>query len=99
MDNRYTNKCKHKAIQKRRHFRWWGYYETEGYKGQELPGYTNKYWKDFYLSGSRQYAKEETNAKIRSFFRNKLNGHDFEDLNAMSGSDYQKEYDFEWTLW
>ena len=99
MDNRYTNKHKHKNTLKRKHWRWWGYYETKKYEQENFSDYDRKYWKEFYLSGPRQYAKSETNAKIRSFFRNKLNGYDFEDLDALRGADYQKEYDYNWTLW
>ena len=59
-------------------------------------GYT--YWETCYLSGPRKLAKQETNGKIRSMYRNMIKTKDLEDIQALSGADYEKEFDYMWTV-
>ena len=61
-----------------------------------------EYWKEFYLTGPRQYAKSCTNGVIRARYRDllrSLSEEDLEDIQALRGSDYEKMFDFWWTLW
>lgn len=61
-----------------------------------------EYWQTYYLTGPRQYAKEQTNGVIRAFYRDLINSLDIEDLEdvqALTGSDYEKMYDYDWTIW
>ena len=61
-----------------------------------------EYWSQFYLSGPRQYAKECTNSVIRSRYRDILRSIDddnMDDIQAFQGSDYEKMFDFWWTIW
>ena len=60
-------------------------------------GYT--YWVDFSLSGSRSYAKYCTNRKIRSKYRDLIASQEFDHIMALRGSQYEKEYDYFWTIW
>ena len=114
--NRYANKRKHKRRMKQRHamlygnrtnldlvrqqcqndsdsWRWWTKRHSRN------GGY--EYWRQFYLSGPRRYAKECTNSVIRSRYRDMLRSmtdEDVEDIQALTGSDYEKIFDFWWTL-
>ena len=61
-----------------------------------------EYWNQFYLSGPRRYAKECTNSVIRARYRDMLRSmtdEDVEDIQALTGSDYEKMFDFLWTLY
>ena len=61
-----------------------------------------EYWQLYYLTGPRKYAKDCTNSVIRAFYRNLLNTHDpdeLDDAQALSGSDYEKMFDYNWTIW
>lgn len=61
-----------------------------------------EYWQNYYLTGPRQYAKDCTNRVIRAFYRdlfNKLDGDRLEDVQALTGSDYEKMYDYDYTIW
>lgn len=80
-------------LEKLRNEEWTGtkYYENRN------NGFT--YWQVVHLSGPRSFAKESTNNKIRSKYRNAINSGDFEDLYALSSADYQKEFDYYWTIW
>lgn len=59
-----------------------------------------EYWQSFYLTGPRKYAKEATNGIIRARYRDILRRLDPEedDIQALRGSDYEKMFDFWWTL-
>lgn len=60
-----------------------------------------EYWNQFYLSGPRRYAKDCTNSVIRARYRDMLrviDEEDMEDIQALTGSDYEKMFDFWWTL-
>lgn len=79
----------------------WGCYKEGGVPSCE------QYWKRSYLSGPRGYAKEETSSKIRSSWRNQvpklllLEDDEFDDVDYDIGdnSNYQKYYDYAWTIW
>lgn len=61
-----------------------------------------EYWQNYYLTGPRQYAKDCTNRVIRAFYRDLINSLDadsLEDVQALTGSDYEKMYDYNWTIW
>ena len=62
-----------------------------------------EYWSHCYLSGCRRYAKSCTNRRIRAKYRRMLSGGAREeyliDVVAPQGSDYEKEYDYLWTIW
>ena len=63
-----------------------------------------EYWKQFGRSGTRRFAKNATNGVIRARYRDLLNNIDMDDedvlddIQAMTGSDYEKMFDFWWTL-
>lgn len=57
------------------------------------------YWFEFSLSGPRQYAKDCTNRRIRSKSKQLLANEEFENIMSLQGSDYEKEYDYWWTIY
>lgn len=111
--NRYANKRKHKINMKRRygHGLYTSYrsniwlHERECREECNSPYARNggyEYWKTYYLSGNRRYAKYCTNRAIRAYYRDqfrRLNSEDMEDVMAMRNSDYEKAYDYDWTIW
>lgn len=58
-----------------------------------------EYWKTFYLSGCRRFAKSATNRIIRARYRELLRNADPEDVQALRGADYEKMFDYLWTVW
>lgn len=78
-------------------FWWWAIHHPRN------GGY--EYWNQFARSGARRFAKDATNGVIRSRYRDVLRGIDpynedeIEDIQALRGSDYEKMFDFWWTLW
>lgn len=61
-----------------------------------------QYWQAYYLTGPRQYAKETTNSVIRAMFRGllrNLSEDDMDEVPVFKGSDYEKTYDYDWTIW
>lgn len=61
-----------------------------------------EYWQAYYLTGRRRYAKEATNGIIRAMFRDMLQNiteDDMEDIPVFRGADYEKAYDYMWTVW
>ena len=62
-----------------------------------------EYWRNCYLSGCRRYAKDCTNSHIRAKYRQmalrNMTDEFLEDVVALKGSDYEKEYDYLWTIW
>ena len=61
-----------------------------------------QYWQAYYLTGPRQYAKEATNSVIRAMFRGllrNLSEDDMDEVPLFKGSDYEKTYDYYWTIW
>ena len=112
--NRYTELRKHKRKMKQRYGH--GLYTTyrtnlkmheqecrEKYgdmRNARNGGYD--YWKIYYLTGPRQYAKFCTNRVIRAMYRDLLRNlteDDMEDIQAFNGSDYEKAFDYDWTIW
>ena len=84
--NRYANKKKHKRKMKR----WSGYLN-------DLDGLP--YWKTYYLSGRRGFAKEWTNRRLRSKFREEVAQQDYENMSAPHCGEYRKHFDYAWTIW
>lgn len=60
-------------------------------------GYT--YWNQFYISGPRGFAKRSTNRKIRSEFRDLLANEHPDNIPTLRGADYEKWFDYMWTIW
>ena len=61
-----------------------------------------EYWQSYYLTGPRKYAKETTNGVIRAMYRallSVLDPDELEDVQALKGSDYEKTFDYDWTIW
>lgn len=58
-----------------------------------------EYWKIWYISGARQYAKKYSDKRIRQKYRQMIRKYDPDDVTAPKGADYEKEYDYNWTVW
>lgn len=61
-----------------------------------------EYWQAYYLTGPRQYAKFCTNRVIRAMYRDmirRMAEEDMDEIPALKGSDYEKAYDYAWTIW
>ena len=58
-----------------------------------------EYWRTYYMTGMRQYAKKYSDKKIRQKYRRMFRKEDLEDIAALRGADYEKEYDYTWTIW
>ena len=112
--NRYAQKRKHKREMKKKFGR--GLYtghrtnlrlhenecreEYSGCPNARNGGYT--YWKSYYLTGPRRYAKFCTNRMIRAMYRDmlrRMSEDDMDDICAFTGSDYEKAFDYDWTIW
>lgn len=109
--NRYAKKRRHKWEMKKRHTK--GLYTT--YKSpiqdememrsddtwhrrdKRNGGYT--YWKTWYISGTRAYARQSTNRRIRQKYRELIGRGEFEDICVLSGGEYEKEFDYWWTVY
>ena len=52
------------------------------------------YWNSFSRSGAKAYAKRCTNRKIRSMYNGVITVYDPEEVQALHGSQYEKEFDF-----
>jgi len=108
----YANKSTHKVHMKKRHLRKytrgeyssWSDFESNSYNRY----YDGRYWKDYYLSGVRRFAKRETNRKIRRNYRlsvymdydymsDDFCGKDYDNLTQPSK--YRKVFDYMWTIW
>ena len=111
--NRFARKRQHKRELKLNHARRCGRYsiqhdeEREKYWNGEFvgcPWYSSRndgyeYWHRNYLSGCRKYAKSCTNRRIRSKYRMQIRMMDPEDIMAPQCSDYEKEFDYLWTIY
>ena len=111
--NRYARKRQHKLERMKKHAVKFGKYDIsadeqyckrdhELYGGSKYSdgrneGYT--YWDEYYLSGPRRFAKMCTNRKIRSMYRAKIARELLDEIVAYRGSDYEKEFDFWWTIY
>lgn len=58
-----------------------------------------EYWGSYSVSGRRKFAKNQTNRVLRQAFRNETANREAEDIRAMRGADYRKNYDYNWTVW
>ena len=58
-----------------------------------------EYWKTYYLTGRRQYAKKYSDKRIRQKYRQMISKYDPEEVTAPKGADYEKEFDYDWTIW
>lgn len=58
-----------------------------------------EYWKSWDLSGARGYAKKYSDKRIRQRYREMIKKMDPEEIIAPRGADYEKEYDYLWTIW
>ena len=56
------------------------------------------YWKNYYISNRREYARHQTKRKIRSITREELANMNLEDVVAPRSSYYQKVFDYNWTV-
>ena len=57
------------------------------------------YWQKCYLSGCRKLAKDATNRKIRAMYRGMMANMDPDDVPALMQADYEKVFDYQYTLW
>ena len=81
-------------------------YRTRAYKQGGLPS-CEQYWSTCYVSGPRCFAKNMTSSIHRSDWRNMKNAlllledDEFDDVDYDIGnnSDYQKHFDYTWTIW
>ena len=111
--NRYASKRKHKRNLKKSYGRGLYSYRDNIWlmeneyreKYGDLPNSRNggyEYWQHCYLSGCRQFAKNSTNRAIRAMYRDMLNTFNedsLEDVQALKGSDYEKVFDYFWTIY
>ena len=108
--NRYARKRLHKRKLKYQHAKNWFYggaYGQPELAKQQMeeraepnePNKGYKYWQTYYLSGPRALAKQSTNRKIRTKYRLMIKRGDYEDIKAPAGADYEKEFDYNWTVW
>lgn len=112
--NRHERKRKHKRILKKKfgYSCLYSGYRTntklmedeyradDRYNNERNGGY--HYWINYALSGPRQYAKDATNGVIRAKYRDLLktmSEEDMDDIYALNHSDYEKYYDYDWTIW
>ena len=58
-----------------------------------------EYWHHWYITGRRQFAKKYSDKTIRQKYRQIIRKLDPEDVTAPHGADYEKEYDYNWTIW
>ena len=99
--NRYANKMIHKRKMKRK-FLEGGYISYAGW--DSYVAHSNErtwleYWKYYYISGTREFARRCTRRKIRAGFRQDLARLDVEDMFAPQRGQYKKFFDYAWTVW
>ena len=81
-------------------------YRTRAYEQGGVPA-CEQYWSTCYVSGPRSFAKDRTSSILRSDWRNMKNAlllledDEFDDIDYSIGnnSDYQKRFDYTWTIW
>ena len=81
-------------------------WRSRAYKQGGMPA-CEQYWSTCYISGIRGYAKDMTSNILRSNWRNMKNAlllledDEFDDVDYDIGnnSDYQKHFDYTWTIW
>lgn len=88
-----------KKIDKERHMRSWGHYakdwdvfvELTESSGRYYSDYYKEYWRVLYLSGCRKYAKDCSNAVLRSKLKNSDD--------SFRGATCNKVFDYFYTIW
>ena len=75
--------------------------QEDSYWNRKHPSRNNgwEYWKSFYLTGRRQFAKKFSDKRIRQKYRTMVKKLDPEDVTVPRRADYEKEYDYSWTIW
>lgn len=75
--------------------------EIDSYWYKKHPPRNNgwEYWRSYYLSGPRQFAKKYTDKRIRQKYRRMIRKFDPEDVHVPRGSGYEKEFDYAYTIW
>lgn len=75
--------------------------DADSYWSRKHPPRNNgwEYWRLLYLTGRRQHAKKYSDKRIRQKYRQMIHHADLEDAIAPKRADYQKEYDYAWTIW
>ena len=98
--NRYARKKKSKKKDRERVARFvYKSFVNEPDFLAHLPDYVDNsrsLYKQYFLSGPRRFAKQQTNRVIRNRFREE--GFD-EDSALPSGAGYQKHFDYWWTIY
>ena len=92
---RYTNKRIHKRKMEKKFANHW-------YYGRTRPGDVKLLREQLMReaeTGRRQYAKKYSDRRIRQKYRQLIHNLDPEDVTAPRGADYEKEYDYNWTIW
>ena len=78
-------------------------YSKEYHYGANMTPNAYQYWSHYYITGPRQYAKKSTSRAVRNYWRNEINcfdGDDWDDFEAgMNNNDYQKLFDYAWTVY
>lgn len=65
--------------------------------GDRNGGY--QYWQRIDISKRRRYAKRSTNRRIRMMYRSAFANTDLFDVQALTGADYEKAFDYNWEIW
>lgn len=109
-NNRYSRKMKHKRYTKERYAKKW-YYGGYGTWNRMLFEYTDldplrknyplTYWREYYLTGNRKYARAATNARVRSRYKQNLRRYGVGDdaVSAMRRGQYRRSFDYDNTVW
>lgn len=101
--NHYANKMIHKRKLKDKYRRSWignpRCASWEDYFAHADDWDDLKYWKEWYLSGSRRFAKCCTNSALRSGFREEFSHEDYENMYAPQNSEYKRLFDYMWSVW
>ncbi len=102
--NRYANKMIHKRKQKdncRR--KWFGGLSCSSWEDYKAHAWEHnnslEYWKTYYLSGPRKFARDQTNSALRRKFRDEFASDDYENMYAPQCAEYQKFFDYAYSIW
>lgn len=107
--NGYHRKMLHKRAMKDKYVKTWFYGHISGLSWEEFLKYIRSrdwyseddlhYWRTFYLSGCRSYAKYCTARKIRSVTKQAVTKQDYDDILNIDRGMYRKYFDYDWTIW
>ena len=100
--NRYANKMIHKQKIKNKYRRdWfrrpcasWEDFSAHRYEWDDL-----RYWRISYDTGSRRFASDCSNSKLRAEFKEELAHMEYEEMYAPQKGNYKKHFDYWWTIW